>query len=76
MSPDKKQEYLNNPIRCPYCNAKELKLGNEVFGEGELGDPRKIWIMIECLCCDKTWSDHYVLEDSWFSEDLEKELLL
>lgn len=49
------EEYLKKPNHCPHCDSDQTE------GRGYDGDGNEIHQFIDCLDCEKTWTDVYVL---------------
>ena len=53
------QEYLTNPINCPFCNSPHI---NDIGKESCIEDGTFIIdIQVDCEDCKKMWNDRYKL---------------
>jgi transcriptional regulator NrdR family protein len=55
MTDKQKQEYVNSPDHCPYCNSEDITVSDYDF-EGS-----QVWSKVSCLNCKKEWKDIYTL---------------
>ena len=53
-----KKKYLENPNKCPYCNSDDL---NARSLEG--GEHNQVWRDVECMECQKVWSEIFTMSD-------------
>lgn len=59
-----KEKYLKDPTRCPFCDGDDLALVDDRFyGDGDFGDPKRIYTFMSCENCGKYWRDIYLLTD-------------
>ncbi len=73
LSQTAKAQYLKNPRHCPFCGSNSLTSGDDFTGEGDFGDPGKIYVFMQCDDCLEYWNDVYKLVGIETQEELEIE---
>lgn len=61
LTNEQKKEYLKNPKLCPFCKSTEIVNNDNYYGEGDLGNPMKLYCVMECEACKECWADEFVL---------------
>lgn len=73
LSQEAKAQYLKNPRRCPFCCSLNISSESQFSGEGDFGDPSKIYVVMYCNDCDELWEDEYKLVAVKSRKELEME---
>jgi DNA-directed RNA polymerase subunit RPC12/RpoP len=69
LSEEAKKKYLeDHGVRCPYCGSDNIDAQDADF----LDD--MMYQKVECLNCQKEWTDHYKLVDIGESEEDDPQL--
>lgn len=58
LSKAQKAAYIESPLHCPYCNSTQIEAGDLEVNEK---NPREVFQHVECLKCNETWKDVFVL---------------
>ena len=61
----RREQYLNNPTACPYCDSENI-----VAGEFQIGGVTSVFQAIQCSQCCRTWTDEYTLTGITESETI------
>ena len=55
LTPEKKEEYIQNPNTCPYCDSEDINAGDFEC------DANYGWVEVSCEGCEKRWQDLFTL---------------